>query len=58
MRFQVDDAKALAAQIVQRHWPLYTPPLELEIMPYGNVMIFSVRTTDGAILEFYESALG
>ena len=54
LRFAVDDARALAARITQRGWPLYAPPIELEIAPYGPTVLFSVRTPDGAILEFYQ----
>lgn len=53
LRFPVPDADALAAEITQRGWPLYTPPAPLEIAPYGLTDCFSVRTPDGAILEFY-----
>ncbi|NIJ08556.1 catechol 2,3-dioxygenase-like lactoylglutathione lyase family enzyme [Sphingomonas vulcanisoli] len=54
LRFPVEDAAALAAQIVERGWPLYTPPMRLDIAPYGPATLFSVRTPDGAILEFFQ----
>jgi hypothetical protein len=50
----VADAAALAEQITRRGWPLYTPPIHLEIAPYGPVLSFAVRTPDGAILEFFQ----
>ena len=56
LRVPVADAHAMAAQIEQRGWPLYTPLMQLEIAPYGVVTQFAVRTPDGAILEFYEPA--
>ncbi len=55
LRFPVADARALAAQTVARSWPLYTPPIRVEIAPYGPTTLFSVQTPDGAILEFYEA---
>ena len=56
LRFPVVDARVYAAQIVERGWSLYTPPMHLDIAPYGPTTLFSVRTPDGAILEFYETA--
>ena len=56
LRFPVTDARALAAQIESSGWPLYTPPILLDIAPYGPTILFSVRTPDGAIIEFYELA--
>lgn len=56
LRFPVTDAPALAAQIEASNWPLYTRPMQFEIAPYGRVTMFSVRTPDGAILEFYQTA--
>lgn len=54
LKFPILEARAFAEQIVTRGWPLYALPRELEIAPYGKTTIFSVRTPDGAILEFYE----
>ena len=54
LRFPVADAAALAEQITRRGWPLYTPPIHLEIAPYGPVLSFAVRTPDGAILDFFQ----
>ncbi len=54
LRFPVADARRYAAEIEQRGWALYTPPMELEIAPYGRATLFSVRSPDGAILEFYD----
>lgn len=53
LRFPVPDAPALAARVTAAGWPLYTAPMALEIAGIGVVMLFSVRTPDGAILEFY-----
>lgn len=53
LRFPVADAVAYSEQIEQRGWALYTRPMQLHIAPLGLVTLFSVRTPDGAILEFY-----
>ena len=54
LRFPVADARTFAEQIVGRGWPLYTPPIELDVLPYGRTTMFAVRTPDAAILEFYQ----
>ena len=60
LRLPVGDAATLAAQITARGWPLYTPPMALEIAlniaALGPTITFAVRTPDGAILEFYSPA--
>lgn len=54
LRIPVADAAAYAAKIVARGGTLYAKPSAYEIAPYGPVTAFSVRTPDGAILEFYQ----
>lgn len=54
-RFAVDDARAYARTIASRGHALYSPPQSLAIAGVGDTTMFSVRTPDGAILEFYES---
>lgn len=53
-RFPVADAQAHAATLAGRGAELLTAPARLRIAPYGTVVAFSVRTPDGAILEFFE----
>jgi len=53
-RFPVADAQAHAATLAGRGAELLTAPARLRIAPYGTVVVFSVRTPDGAILEFFE----
>jgi predicted enzyme related to lactoylglutathione lyase len=55
-RIPVADAEAYAREIQGRGGLLYTAPQLLEIAPYGRVKLFSVRTPEGAILEFYSKA--
>lgn len=54
-RYPVEDARAYAKQLVQRGATLYAKPQELAIAGIGAVTLFSVRTPDGAIIEFYQS---
>jgi catechol 2,3-dioxygenase-like lactoylglutathione lyase family enzyme len=53
-RFLVPDAQAHALALVARGATLYAEPAPLRLAPYGEVVSFSVRTPDGAILEFFE----
>jgi predicted enzyme related to lactoylglutathione lyase len=55
-RFPVVDASAYAQQVQERGAALYTEPMSLYMAPYGTATLFSVRTPDGAILEFYSLA--
>lgn len=53
-RFRVEDASALATAIESRGHPLYTRLQGLRVAGLGETRMFSVRTPDGAIIEFYE----
>lgn len=55
-RFPVDDAEDYAAEIGARGGTLYIDLTTYEIAPLGAVTAFSVRTPDGAIVEFYQAA--
>jgi catechol 2,3-dioxygenase-like lactoylglutathione lyase family enzyme len=55
-RLPVADAQREAAAIVARGVPLYTAPLTFRCAPYGRITLFSVRTPDGAIIEFFSPA--
>jgi hypothetical protein len=52
-RFPVADARAAAAALVARNVQLYTAPTIFSCAPYGRITLFSVRTPDGAIIEFF-----
>ena len=56
LRLPVANVADLAAEIRDRGGTLYAEPRRLEIAPIGEVPFFSVRSPDGAILEFYEPA--
>jgi len=53
LRFEVDDAPAYASQIVERGGTLLVAPMAMTLAPFGDVTIFSVRSPEGAIIEFY-----
>lgn len=53
LRIPVADARAYAKQIQQRGGQLYTEPQRVPVAPYGMLEMFSVRSPEGATLEFY-----
>lgn len=55
-RYAVPDAGAYATALRAKGVPLYTEPSPFVVAPYGVLSLFSVRTPDGAILEFYSPA--
>lgn len=52
-RIPVRDARAYAAEVQVRGGKLFTDPMSLEIAPYGRVTAFSIKSPEGALLEFY-----
>ena len=55
LRFPVEGLGAYAEEIMGRGVELYSGLSEVEIVPYGKCRSFSLKTPDGAILEFYEA---
>lgn len=53
LRMPVADARAYAAEIEARGARLYTEPQRVPVAPYGTLEMFSVRSPEGAILEFF-----
>ena len=53
-RFPVADLEKYAGDLRQRKVEFYSELSEILIEPYGIAKCFSVRTPDGAILEFFE----
>ncbi len=56
VRFDVHSLSALAAVLEQRGKVETPPPTELVLPPYGRFSGTSVRTPDGAIIQFLEAA--
>ena len=56
VRFEVEDAAAAAAEIQSRGWPIYRPVARTDLERLGLVDIFSIKTPDGAIIQFYSNA--
>lgn len=54
LRFPVRNAKEYAEQIQKKGVTLNTPIQNLVIKPYGEISTFSVRSPEGAWLEFIE----
>ncbi len=53
MRIPVDDAAAKAQELVARGGTLYMPPTRLTLAPHGEVVMCSLRSPDGAMIEFF-----
>lgn len=53
-RFPVIDLEAYAEDLARRHVKFYSDPSEFVVEPYGLVQSLSVRSPDGAILEFFK----
>ena len=56
VRFDVDDADAVAATISERGWALDVSPRTVWLPPYGEQRLFSVKTPDGANIQFVSPA--
>ena len=55
VRFEVENAAATATEIATRGWPLHRPITRTDITLLGQVDIFSIKTPDGAIIQFYSN---
>ena len=53
LRIPVADARAHAHSIIQRGGQLWSTPTTIALAPYGESIIFSVRTPDGVMIEFF-----
>ena len=53
VRFEVENAVAAAAEIEARGWPIYRPASRADVELLGRIDIFSIKTPDGAIIQFY-----
>lgn len=54
LRFPVENLGQYVTELKQRNVEFYTEPTKLLIDPEGLANCFSLRTPDGAVLEFYE----
>jgi len=53
VRFPVPDVAEAVHTITAREWPVDVPATPLRIEPYGDLLLFSVKTPDGANVHFY-----
>jgi len=51
--FKVNSAKVAAEQIQARGWTISLPLMKVAIEGLGDVMLFSLEISDGAIIQFY-----
>ena len=56
VRFEVADAAAAAAELVSRGWLVARALERVEITLLGQIDIFSIKSPDGAIIQFYSPA--
>jgi catechol 2,3-dioxygenase-like lactoylglutathione lyase family enzyme len=56
LRVPVADAAALAARLAAAGLAPFVRPVRVELEPHGEVLLFSVRSPDGAIIEFFQPA--
>lgn len=56
LRFPVKGLDDFARHLYQSAWPLAMPIVSLQLAPYGQVRMLSIRSPDGAWLEFFETA--
>jgi hypothetical protein len=54
LRFVVADVAKYADEITSRGAQFYAAPAQFALAPYGNVASFSVRSPEGAIVEFIQ----
>lgn len=52
--YPVTDAGLAEADIAARGWPIASPGREMSRGPYGLVTVFSIRSPDGAWIEFQQ----
>ena len=55
VRFPVESIKDASTMIVDRGWSLSQEIDSITVDDLGRVKIFSIKTPDGAIIQFYES---
>ena len=55
IRFPVDSVKDASTTIIDRGWSLSKEIDSITLNDLGRVKIFSIKTPDGAIIQFYES---
>jgi catechol 2,3-dioxygenase-like lactoylglutathione lyase family enzyme len=54
LRFPVSSLERIRTRIEGAGHPLAYAPVTLTLHPYGRILMFGVRTPDGALLEFFE----
>lgn len=58
VRFEVDDAAAVQAEIERRGGTVSRPLRGANVAPYGALELFDIKTPDGAIVQFYSRTPG
>lgn len=55
VRFPVEHAEQAAAAIVERGWSIDKRISMVSVEPYGELAMFSIKTPDGANIQFFET---
>lgn len=56
VRFPVEDIEVASATLSDRDWNIHRTVEALHIAPYGDVRLLTVKTPDGANVQFFEQA--
>lgn len=56
VRFPVEDAGQAMKILADRNWPINESLAGVSVAPYGDVRLFSIKTPDGANLQFFDVA--
>jgi len=56
VRYPVKDAQRAVSRLALHQWPLSTPVQDVTVSPYGDLKLFSVKTPDGANVQFFQSS--
>ncbi|MGI9235478.1 MAG: VOC family protein [Woeseiaceae bacterium] len=54
VRFPVDSVRRAEYRLQEKDWPIERAIEQVVLPPYGNLRVFSVKTPDGANIQFYE----
>lgn len=54
VRFPVESVRRAEFRILEKKWPIARPIEDVALAPYGRSRLFSVKTPDGANIQFYE----
>lgn len=54
VRFPIISVRRAEFRLREKAWPLDTGPMSVAVAPYGNLRMLSIKTPDGANVQFFE----